>query len=81
MGIRMEIGESPSMIHCLIVIRHAGLSRHDVMSPGEMQRLSVSRVFFHRPEVVFLDEATSAIGTEMEERIYTKLYEVRTYCC
>ncbi|MBN3314553.1 ABCD4 protein, partial [Atractosteus spatula] len=43
---------------------------YDVLSPGEMQRLSFARLFYLQPKYAVLDEATSALTEEAEEQLY-----------
>jgi putative ATP-binding cassette transporter len=49
----------------------ANWSQH--LSPGEQQRLAFVRVFLNRPDILFLDEASSAMDGETEEALYTLL--------
>ncbi len=36
--------------------------------PGEQQRIAFCRLFFHQPKYVFLDEATSAVENNIQEK-------------
>ncbi|MDL9944490.1 ABC transporter ATP-binding protein/permease [Gordonia sp. ABSL11-1] len=42
-----------------------------VLSPGEQQRVAFARILLTRPEVVFMDEATSAVDEGLEYSLYT----------
>eukprot|EP01135_Chromosphaera_perkinsii_P008191 Nk52_evm13s1178 gene=Nk52_evmTU13s1178 len=41
-----------------------------VLSPGEQQRVMFARLFFHRPRLAFLDEATGSLNSEAEAYLY-----------
>jgi vitamin B12/bleomycin/antimicrobial peptide transport system ATP-binding/permease protein len=45
------------------------------MSGGEQQRLAFARVLLHRPDWLFLDEATAALDQAGERQIYGQLRE------
>lgn len=45
----------------------------DVLSPGEMQRLTFARVLLHVPSLVVLDEATSALPDAAAVQLYRLL--------
>jgi putative ATP-binding cassette transporter len=44
-----------------------------LLSPGEQQRVAFARIFLHRPDWAFLDEATSSLDDASEARLYRTL--------
>merc|ERR1712166_1014035 len=50
------------------------------LSGGEQQRLCLSRIFYHRPKFVILDECTDAVNVESEEKLYVSLQSVGVTC-
>ncbi|XP_061344262.1 ABC transporter D family member 1-like isoform X2 [Gastrolobium bilobum] len=52
----------------------------DELSLGEQQRLGMARLFYHKPKFAILDECTSAVTTDMEERFCAKVRDMGTSC-
>ncbi|KAI5066208.1 hypothetical protein GOP47_0018832 [Adiantum capillus-veneris] len=52
----------------------------DELSLGEQQRLGMARLFYHKPSFAILDECTSAVTTDMEQRFCAKVRDMGTSC-
>ena len=50
------------------------------LSLGEQQRLGMARLFYHKPKFAILDECTSAVTTDMEERFCKRVRAMGTSC-
>ena len=46
------------------------------LSGGQRQRISLARLFLQNPSVIILDDSTSSIDVEIEERIHRSLQEL-----
>jgi putative ATP-binding cassette transporter len=46
-----------------------------ILSPGEQQRLGIARALLHRPDYLFLDEATASLDEPSEDALYRLIAE------
>ena len=67
---------------CTDILKWAKLSPRwrcaagNILSLGEKQRVQIARLIYHRPRYAILDECSSAISTEMEQRLYRIVREL-----
>lgn len=52
----------------------------EVLSLGEQQRLGMARLFYHKPRFAILDECTSGVTVEMEERFCQMVQDLGCTC-
>ena len=54
-------------------LREDDITWNKKLSPGDKQRLAFARCILLKPDYLFLDEATSAMDSELEEDVFTYL--------
>eukprot|EP00746_Dinoflagellata_sp_MGD_P150916 gnl/MRDRNA2_/MRDRNA2_82672_c0_seq3.p1 gnl/MRDRNA2_/MRDRNA2_82672_c0~~gnl/MRDRNA2_/MRDRNA2_82672_c0_seq3.p1 ORF type:complete len:1287 (+),score=215.03 gnl/MRDRNA2_/MRDRNA2_82672_c0_seq3:83-3943(+) len=52
----------------------------EILSLGEKQRLAMARLLYHKPKFAILDECTSAVTTDMEQRLFCMCRELNITC-
>ena len=64
--VRVDLGYLVTMPGVLV----DDVNWEDRLSLGEKQRLAMARLIYHKPTFAILDECTSAVSGEMEDRLY-----------
>lgn len=49
---------------------------NEVLSGGERQRLSIARLYYHCPKFALMDESTSEVSCDIEDRIYERCIQL-----
>jgi ABC-type uncharacterized transport system fused permease/ATPase subunit len=71
--VRVDLGYLVTMPGVLV----DDVNWEDRLSLGEKQRLAMARLIYHTPKFAILDECTSAVSGEMEDRLYKICKELK----
>lgn len=52
----------------------------EILSPGEIQRLCLARVLYHKPKYAIMDESTSSIDSDLEKKFYSRCKSLGITC-
>ena len=77
---REDIEEAKRLLRIEHLNEREGENWFSGLSPGEQQRVSLARLFVHKPTYALLDEATSAIPQVLEQDVYKRLQELGITC-
>ena len=74
-GLLEAVEELPQGMDTLVGYRGHGLSG------GQMQRILLARIYYHRAPLVLIGEGTSALDPELEQLVYATLREISAEGC
>lgn len=71
-----EALEEVGLGHVADRVDEADVTWSNVLSGGEQQRLSFARLLLHKPDIVVMDESTSALDTQSQNKLLGRLNEL-----